>query len=142
MNGCAKRLAAILLGLALLLILPSSYVALKRYQLDHANHALILAACREVIANRSSYQNDRDKWPSLGKADVLLLRPIPESVPKVVRQLNPKYILIREDNVLLSFNVPFARAALLGFQAGAHQYGTRQYIDGLWFWNGNLAGSR
>jgi hypothetical protein len=141
MKGCLKQIAVSFSALILLLMLPQSCVAVKRYQFSHADHAEILRACRELIANRSSYKNDRNKWPSLGITDFLLLRPIPENVPEVIRKLHPKYILIRDDNVLLNFNVPFARAALLGFAPGARQYGTYQYIDGLWFWNGNVVNS-
>jgi hypothetical protein len=39
--------------------------------------------------------------------------------------------------VIINFTAPLARISLLGFAAGARQYGTNQYIDGLWFWDGN-----
>ena len=132
------KLIGALLTLILFVLSPQAYFTYKRYQLNHADHAHILTECREMIANRSSYRNDRSKWPSLGPGDVLMLRPIPENVPKMIRELHPRYIIIRDNNVLLSFNIPFVRVGLIAFQSGARQYGTQQYIDGLWFWTGNL----
>ena len=131
-----KRIAAWLSLFALLLFLIPANVAIKKYRLNHVDHTQILAACRQAIANRSAYRNDKAKWGTLHADDVLLLPPIPNEVPEAIRDLRPSYIIIREDYILLTFKVPFARVSVLGFKSGARQYGTSQYIDGLWFWNG------
>jgi hypothetical protein len=96
-----------------------------------------LDACRQAIADRGSYRNDKDKWGDLHEDDVLLLPPMQDNVPQELRDLRPSYIVIREDSVLITFNVPLVRLSILGFASGARQYGTSQYIDGLWFWNGD-----
>jgi hypothetical protein len=138
-KGCLKRIVLWISVVVLLLLLAPANAAIKRYQLNHADHSRILAACREAIAKRGSYRNDSDKWRILEKDEVLLLHPIPTDFPEAIRELHPRYILIREDSVLIDFNVPFARVALLGFRSGSKQYGTSRYIDGLWFWDGHDA---
>jgi len=137
MKGCLKVIVVIA-AILLLALVPQVLVLYKEYQVRRTGPARILAACREMITNRSAFRNDRDKWSDLLNQDaVQLLPPLPENFPQVIRDLHPRVILIREDNVLMDFNVPLARAAILGFQPGARQYGTYQFCDGLWFWNGN-----
>jgi hypothetical protein len=121
----------------LVLMLPAGWAAVKRYQLSHSDHVRILLACREALENRNSYRNDKDKWVTAEENDVVLLRPIPENFPEAIRQLHPRYVLIKKNCVIIRFTAPFARICLLGFAPGARQYGTRRYIDGLWFWDGN-----
>jgi hypothetical protein len=127
--------------LVLAVLTPAVMLITKKCKLDHADHVQILTACREAIGNRRFYRNDSDKWGTLEKNEVLLLRPLPKEFPQVLRDLHPDHVIVREDNILIDFNVPFARASLLGFQPGARQYGTVQYVDGLWFWNGHLGGN-
>ena len=137
MKGCLKVIVVIA-AILLLALVPQVLVLYKEYQVRRTGPARILAACREMITNRSAFRNDRNKWSDLLRQDaVQLLPPLPENVPRVIRDLHPRVILIREDNVLVNFNVPLARAGILGFQPGARQYGTYQFCDGLWFWNGN-----
>lgn len=139
MKGCLKRVITCVSILVFLLLLAPANVAIKKYRLKHLDHAEILAACREAIANRASYRNDKNKWGTLDEDDVLLLSPIQNEVPVAIRKLHPANLIIRDDNILINFKVPFARISILGFQSGAPQYGTTRYIDGLWFWNGNDA---
>jgi hypothetical protein len=126
-----------LLGVVLVLLLPAGWAALKRYQLSHSDHARVLAACREALANKSSYRNDRDRWGWAEENDVILLPPLPDNFPAAIRELHPRDVMIKEDSVIICFTAPFARVCILGFAVGVHQYGTQQYIDGLWFWDGN-----
>jgi hypothetical protein len=119
------------------LSLPGVYAQFKRYQLDHSDHAQILAGCRELLVSRASSRNDREKWITAEKDDVVLLRPIPTDVPEAIRRLHPSVIFIHGDRVIISFTAPFARVSLLGFVPDARQFGTYKYIDGLWFWDGN-----
>jgi hypothetical protein len=125
--------------IVLVLALTPAWAAIKRYQLSRSDHVRILATCREALANRTSYRNDKEKWITAEKNDVVLLRPIPENFPEAIRQLHPNSVLIKEDRVIISFAAPFARISVLGFERGARQYGTSRYIDGLWFWDGNDA---
>ena len=89
-----------------------------------------------MVEQRASYRNDRPKWDPR-EEDVRVNRPLPEHVPKVIRELKPHRMIIRPDYAMLTFTVPFYRMGLLGFRAGAAEFGTFEYIDGLWFWNGN-----
>ena len=115
------------------------WIKYRLFRLKHADHALILSACRQAIENRASYRNDKEKWGTLHEDDVLLLPPFPDNCPKVIRDLKPAHVIIRPDYTMLTFSIPFFRAGLLGFRSGAKQFGTFQYIDGLWFWNGNAS---
>jgi len=137
MKNSLRNVLVGILVIVLVLVLPAGWAAIKRFQLSHSDHVRILLACREALANRTSYRNDKEKWVTAEKDDVVILRPIPENFPKAIRQLHPSSVLIKEDRVFISFTAPFARISLLGFAPDAHQYGTKRYIDGLWFWDGN-----
>ena len=132
-----KRIVVFISFFLLLLFSIPTNIAIRKYRLNHLDHKQLLAACRQAIADRRSYRNDKDKWGTLHEDDVLLLPPIQNEVPQALRDLHPSDILIREDNVVITLNVKVARMALLGFAPGARQYGTHQYIEGSWFWNGN-----
>jgi hypothetical protein len=119
------------------LLLPGAYAALKYYQLRHLDHAKILAACREALEHKDSYRNDRDRWGWLPENEVVLLRPLPENFPSAIRELHPRNVMIKQEYVIICFTAPFARVCMLGFAPGAPQFGTEQFTDGLWFWNGN-----
>jgi hypothetical protein len=131
-----RIIAGISLFLVLLCFIPAD-IAIRKYRLNHLDHRQLLAACRQAIADRRSYRNDKDKWGTLHEDDVLLLPPLQNEVPQALRNLHPRDILIREDSVIITLNVKVARMSLLAFAPGARQYGTHQYIDGFWFWNGN-----
>src|SRR5437762_2643413 len=91
------------------LLLPGAYAQLKRYQLGHSDHTKILAACREALANKGSYRNDRDRWGWAEKDDVVLLPPLPDNFPAAIRELHPRDVMIKEDRVIICFTAPFAR---------------------------------
>ena len=113
------------------------WIEYRLFRLKHADHALLLRACREAVENRAAYRNDKDKWGTLHEDDVLLLRPIPDNVPNAILDLGPSDVIIRPDYAMLNLSLPFRRICILGFRPGAKQFGTFQYIDGLWFWDGN-----
>jgi len=123
--------------LAMFLVANLVHIKIRMYHLQHADHARILAACREMIAKRNTYHNDMDKWGTLDRDDVLLLPPLPNDLPDAIHELNPHSVIIRNDYVMLNLGLPFCRIGLLGFKSGARQFGTFKYMDGLWFWNGD-----
>ena len=110
---------------------------MKMFRLQHTDQSRLLSACREVIANHSSYRNDKDRWGTLHDDDVLLLPPLPVNLPVAIRELKPRYVIVRPDYTMINVSVPFRRICVLGFRSGAKQFGTFEYIDGLWFWDGN-----
>jgi hypothetical protein len=140
---------AIKRGVVVMVILFLIYVVLifvnlaiiesREERLLHSDHVRILAGCRELIANRASFgaqylalQNDYDS--------VELTPPFPANFPHAILELHAKDVLIRKDNVLINVcpNYALGRVCLLGFSPGAKQYGTIKYIDGLYYWNGNI----
>jgi hypothetical protein len=98
----------------------------------HGDHPAMLAACRTMIAERQSYHNDRqDSQSTLG--DPVIIQPVRNSeVPTIIKNMNPAYIRIYKDHVLICFSA-LPRVYLLGFAEGAKQYGAIKLIDGLWY---------
>ena len=113
-------------------------IKVRMHSLKNANHAAILAACRDAIEHRSEYRNDKDQWGTLHDNEVLVLDPLSAAIPEPLRKLNPDHLLIRDRHIIVGMNLPFCRLNLIAFPAGADEYGTFKYIDGLWFWNGNF----
>ena len=98
------------------------------------NHPALLAACRELIANRQSFSNEVIRsWSDGtfvdGKSEQLL------KMPTIIQQLQPLHVDIGTDCVVVYVAIP-PRAIVVGFAAGAKQSGTRKLIDGLWLWGG------
>jgi hypothetical protein len=114
-----------------------AWIQMKMYRLRHTDQSRLLSACRQAIANRSSYRNDKDRWGTLHDDDVLLLSPLPADMPAAIRELKPHYVLVNPDYAMINVSLPLSRICILGFRPEAKQFGTFQYIDGLWFWNGN-----
>ena len=127
----------ILMSIPLLLVaINVVHIQARLYSLRHKNHESILAACREAIANRGSYRNDRVQWSSLNKDQIVLLPPLPSNLPLPIRDLNPKNVLIDKEWVQINLSLPFYRISIIGYNSGARQAGTTKYIDGLWLLTG------
>ena len=145
-KGCLVTLAAILITPFLLVggLRLSALRAMAKY--DQCDHVALLAACRQMMANRDTYTNSPSYRPpySWERGSVSLSRDHgaygPE-IPDVVRNLSPLYVVIRADSVIIGDppRFPPMRRGMIAFPADAEfQYGTRQYLDGLWYWNGNI----
>ena len=137
MRSVLRAILIIVLVLVVLFGGPIAWIQIKMYRLRYTDQSRLLSACREAIANRSSYRNDKDRWRTLHEDDVLLLSPLPVEVPAAIRELKPHDVIIRPDYAMINVSVPLSRICVLGFRPEAKQFGTSQYIDGLWFWNGN-----
>src|SRR4051812_35955755 len=92
-----------------LLLSPGAWAAIKRYQLSHADHASILAGCRDAMSKRTLYRNDKAKWSTAEPNEVVISCPIPDNIPEGIRNLHPSLILIKADHVIINFTAPFAR---------------------------------
>jgi len=58
-------------------------------------------------------------------------------MPHAIRELNPMWVVINEDSVLIKDVAGFfpMRLCMIAFPEDADvQYGTKQYLDGLWYW--------
>ena len=103
--------------------------------IEAADHAALLAACRQTIADRPQYTNDRDpdvtwmdEWVTCKRGSQDYQR----RLPAALRDLDPNWVLIGTNQVVVSFRGPPARVYVRGFMPDAKQFGTRQLIDGLW----------
>ncbi|MDD5676856.1 MAG: hypothetical protein PHW60_02555 [Kiritimatiellae bacterium] len=124
--------------LPLLFTVNLARIKIRMHSLQVADHALILAACRQAVEHRCEYRNDKDQWGALHEDTVLILAPLPLEIPEPLRKLNPIHLIINEDQINISMPLPFCRIGLKAFKSGAEEYGTFKYIDGLWFWNGRF----
>jgi hypothetical protein len=104
-------------------------------KIEATDHAALLAACRQAIADRPEYTNDRDpavtwmdEWVTCERGS----KDYYSRLPATLRHLDPNWVLIGTNQVLVSFRGPPARVYVRGFAPGATQFGTRQLIDGLW----------
>lgn len=113
-------------------------IHIKINSLRRADHARILAACREAIEHRASYRNDNTQWGFAYRERVVILPPLPPELPSAIRELHPKDVIIDDDRILVNLSLPLSRIGILGYKFGAPQSGSSKYIDGLWFWDGTL----
>jgi hypothetical protein len=135
----AAVLAVLLAALPVALFIGNLvHIKMRVRSLGRLDHARVLEACRQAITNQAEYRNDNAQWGYAYKDDVVILPPMPENLPQPIRELRPRDVIIRGDSVLINLSLPFSRLGLVGFKPGAKQTGTFQYMDGLWFWDGNI----
>jgi hypothetical protein len=119
-------------------------LAIRKY--NKCDHYALLAACREMLSHGMSFTNSPNfRPPHSWEGTTITLTRDPSGygpdIPLVIRELNPRYLVIRDDSIIIvdppSF--PAMRRGIIAFAPDAEkQYGTRNYIDGLWFWNGDF----
>lgn len=102
-----------------------------------ADHKTILVSCRDLMRKydhlNSSRTTGRTNEPiSVGKND----KEFETLIPVSIRKMDPAYVSIRKDNVLICFSA-LPRIYLIAFLENAEEYGTVELIDGLWFYNGH-----
>ena len=146
LKGCLIIVAiiAMLLILWIVATVIGVRVAVRKY--DRCDHAALLATCREMLSHRTSFTNSPNfRQPhSWEKATISLIRDptgYGPDIPLVIRELNPRRLLIREDSLIIADPPSFLamRRGVIAFAPDAKkQYGTRKYIDGLWYWDGNF----
>jgi len=101
--------------LPLLFTVNLAHIKIRMHSLQVADHAAILAACRQAIEHRGEYRNDKDKWGTLHEDDILILPPLPPEIPTLLRKLNPSHLLILKDNIRVNMSLPFCRILLIAF---------------------------
>ena len=145
-NGCLIFVAITAMIFMLFLVATTIGVRLAARKYDRCDHSALLAACREMLAHRTSFTNSPNfRQPRSGeKATISLFRDpagYGPDIPLIIRELNPRYLLIREDSIIIADppSYPAMRRGVIAFAPDTgNQYGTRKYIDGLWFWNGDF----
>ena len=101
----------------------------------HANYPAVLEACREMMTNKDSYYPRRTDWPAAEGVYIDFTVPIEATdpkIPKVIRDLQPGYVIIQKDSVLVVFQGGFSHRAYKAFPEGVAGDGTQKLIDGLW----------
>ena len=95
----------------------------------------ILSACRQLMAQCSEFQGQDvipdDEWVKVRLSDPIHQRMLPQSLVT----MDPIWILIKTNHVLVGVNPPPGRVYLRAFAPGAEEFGSTEIIDGLWYQN-------
>jgi len=86
----------------------------------------VLVNCRHMIYCRA-------KAEQLSQPEISVEDP---AVPVVIRRMNPNYIVVRPNFVVVRFDAPGRRSGFIVFREGAEQFGTALITNGIWYWNG------
>jgi hypothetical protein len=95
----------------------------------------ILAACRDLMAQRSVFQGE-EVVPDSEWVHVKLSSPEHQKMlPPPLVSLKPMWILIKTNHVTVGVHPPPCRVYLRAFAPGAKEFGSIKIIDGLWYQN-------
>ncbi len=99
---------------------------------------VLLGACRRIIADRnagriSSASSNGTVEVNIGGSNVQSFAWLPNDIV----WLRPRYLSIHTNYVVVILETSSRRTGFIGFKDGVEQFGTRQVLDGLWFWNGH-----
>ncbi len=99
-----------------------------------SNHDALLTACRDMLINRDKFRNDWQGNPNLAEGDKVLdaIKGITPDVPKPIRELKPKYIILRENKVEIHLSGPYTQY-IQGFKEGIPGDGSKMLTNGLWY---------
>jgi hypothetical protein len=106
-------------------------------RIRNADHQALANACRELILKKDTFTNDWKGRRSYPPGAVVLdtwQRPSREDVPSVIRDLQPSYIMIGQDRLLVYLSAYPRREALFVFAQGVAETGSIKLADGLWFY--------
>lgn len=138
-----RRLTRLILVLGLLMVAVVVYqvtwaapreVRRRQEALLRADRDVLLAACREVYANRKRYRQN-PVWNDLPPGTVDRPDPADPQMPAAIRALSPQSILIEHDHVKLEFDGGFGAR---GYMAGVEGLGTRKLAESLWYDEGDV----
>ena len=130
-TGCIAALLVALAVFVLPLVGFRIIAARLHSQLRRADHPAVLVTCRKMIADARAEIGEENLPESRFKnlAD-------PVAKPQVIPDLNPSYLVVRKDHVMMCFSA-LPRVYLLAFSEGAKQCGNEKLIDGLWISSGS-----
>ncbi|MFC1499027.1 hypothetical protein ACFLS1_11240 [Verrucomicrobiota bacterium] len=114
------------------IVFIQGYLISTERRVLNADHAAVLQACREMIAHRNEYSSVQPDRPTNQVYIDFTLKPLDPKIPKIIRDLKPKYVLIKPSLVIVGFIGDFNRLAYVGFPEGVGGNGNRKLIDGLW----------
>ena len=104
-----------------------------RAQVDATDKVAILTACRQLMADCATYTTEERETHFL--ADwVVVNRGSPQynRMPQVLKDLKPRAVLIRTNQVTLLIRPFPSRVYLYAYAQGASQGGNVKIVDGLW----------
>jgi len=143
-SGFGKvTLIVVIVVIVVLILIPFILVRQAERQRSHVyqiDSGALLAACRTLIAEKANYRHDDPKLAVRTDPGTVVLdpsiAPLQANVPNLIRDLNPKLIVIASNKVTIClWTLP--KRYLFGFAEGANEYGSEKITNGLWFWYGN-----
>lgn len=131
---------AIMVGLVLVLLVLAHQAERQRHRVYQTNPSVLLEACRTLIAEKGTYRHDDARLAVRTDPGTVVLdpsiAPLETNVPSVIRDLNPKLVIIESNKVTVCLWTLPARF-VLGFAEGAEEYGSERLTNGLWLWYGD-----
>jgi len=105
-----------------------------KQQAFKSNHDALLSACRQMLINKVKYRNDWEGNPDLTEGEKVIdaLKGITPDIPKPIRELKPKYIILRENKVEIHLSGPYSQH-IQGFKDGITGNGSIMLTNGLWY---------
>jgi hypothetical protein len=121
----------------IILVRQAERQRMRIYQIDPGT---LLVACRTLIAEKAGYRHDDSTLAVRTDPGTVVLdpsvAPLQTNIPSVIRDLNPKLIVIGSNKVTVClWTLP--KRYLFGFAEGASEYGSEKITNGLWLWYGN-----
>lgn len=139
-NGCLRVLGvSALIGLILWGAAEVMFVRparLARTRIKGADYEAVLHACRLMMSSVSIYTNESSAPSASRETDRISIRSgsaqFNRSVPAVLTNLQPDWLLIRTNEMVLIFCGPPCRVNVHAFAPGAKESGTEKLTAGLW----------
>jgi hypothetical protein len=113
-------------------------------EFDNCDHQKLLIDCRQMLSNRLCYTSEPSYKFNTLDPNIITLDPkiaqFGTNVPDTVRSLQPEFVIIRTDSVLIAGHyhghIRSTRIGIIAWAPEMTETGTRKYINGLWYWNG------
>ena len=102
-------------------------IVLLLYKTDH--YAL-LSACRKVLKETNEGKWERRQYSVYHKPD-----PDVYKLPKIILDLNPTYIYINKNHLVIEMLGGFSHLGVYAFSENTKVFGDKKLIEGLWYYD-------
>lgn len=129
-----------IVNVALLLdriFIPAEWYLMHR--MSNVDKNLCLQALRKMMREREDYLSVKNEYVAHRVGDAIQLVPLQNpksSLPPEILALKPTQIMLWKDRAIVSPRLLHRSIAILAFDKGIEQYGSKKIINGLWYWDG------
>jgi hypothetical protein len=106
-----------------------------QHKIENSDKPAIVRACRQLMAERSTYTNEGEQaswmtqWITIKRGSMQYNT----RLPAPITNLDPIWVLIGTNRVMIGVRPPPCRVYLHAFADGSKQEGKQQLADGLWY---------